>query len=292
MRRKPLRTVMLAGTLFAAGGVLLHQLLLGSSLALTYRAPATGAILPSIRQWIQLTLAHTSPAHLVEGVGVAWFIFVLALLLLSRTDRAGPLDRESLVRVSPDDEYDAQKANTAVLADSLQAGSTLPRRSLINPAVPHITAPPGLPSLHRSLLELPYAADDNVPTDSAEVSQVNCNPPGLNNGHLLELTRIAATERRCMPCGLFVVAQCVGSTSNSGEAGRRTVDVIVSQVAPLLAHDMALANEHLSALFEMAALRATNVLRHNGIRMAADVKVLVAGIMVIGNDIYVVNLGH
>jgi hypothetical protein len=257
MRRKPLRTVMLAVTLFAAGGALLRQLLLGSSLALTHWALAAGAILASIRQWIQLALAQTSPAQLVEGVGVAWFIFVLALLLLSRSDRAEPLDRESRVRVSPDDEYDVQKANTAVLADSMQTGNTLPRRSIVNPPMPHITV----------LL-------------------------GLSNGHLLALTRIAATERWCMPYGLFVVAECVGPTSNCGEASRRTVNVIVSQVAPLLAHDTALANEHLSALFEMAILRATYVLRQNCVRTAADVRVLVAGIMVIGNDIYIVNFGH
>jgi hypothetical protein len=95
-----------------------------------------------------------------------------------------------------------------------------------------------------------------------------------------------------MPYGLFVVAEYVGATSNSGEASRRTVDVIVSQVAPMLADDTALANEHLCALFEMAVLRATYMLRHNGIRAAADVRVLVAGIMVVGNDIYVVNFGH
>jgi len=87
MRRKPLRTVMLAGTLLAAGGALLHQLLLGSSPELTSWASATDAILESIRHWIQMVLAHTSPTQLVEGIGLVWFIFVLALLLLSRPDR-------------------------------------------------------------------------------------------------------------------------------------------------------------------------------------------------------------
>jgi hypothetical protein len=258
MRRKPLWTVMLAGILFAAGGALLHQLLRDPL------ASATGATLASIREWIQLTLAHTSAAQFVEGVGAAWFIFVLALLIRSRTDRAEPLLREPLVRVSPTDEYD----------------------------VPRIAAPPGLPPLHHLLLELLYAGDDKAPTDSAAARRGNGRSPGLNNGHLLALTRIAATKRWCMPYGLFVVAEYVGASSNRGEAGRPTVDVIVSQVALLTADDTAWANEHLCALFEMAILRAAYMLRHNGIRTAADVRVLVAGIMFVGNDIYVVNFGH
>jgi hypothetical protein len=257
MRRKPLRAVMLAGTLWVAGGALFHQPLIGSSGPLAHGASATGAMLAAISQWIQLVLAHTSPAQLVEGVGVAWFIFVLVLLLLTRNDRAEPLDRESMVRVSPGDEYDTQKASTAALADSVQAGAAPPCQSSSNPAVPRITT-----------------------------------RPGVNYWHLPAPTRIVATERQSMSYGLFVVAEFTGVTSNRDEAGRRTVDVIVSQVAPLLAHDTALANEHLSALFEMAVLRATYVLRHNGIRTAADVRVLVAGIIVIGNDVYVVNIGH
>jgi hypothetical protein len=249
---------MLAGTLFAAGGALLHQLLRGPW------ASATGATPASIRQWIQLTLAHTSSAQLVEGVGAAWFIFVLVLLLRSRTDRAEPLVRESLVRVLPDGEY----------------------------GLPRITAPPGPPPLHRSLLELLYAAGDNVPADSAAARSVSGNPPGLHNGHLLALTRIAASPRWCMPYGLFVVSQYVGATSSRGEASRRTVDVIVSQVAPMPGDDTALPNEHLCGLFEMAVLRATYMLRHSGIHTAAEVRVLVAGIIVVGNDIYVFDFGH
>jgi hypothetical protein len=261
MRRKPLWTVMLAGILFAASGALLHLLRFGSSPALTRWVSAWGAMLASIRPWIQLTLAHISPTQLVEGVGVAWFMFVLALLLLSRPDRAEPVHRESLVRVSP----------VRVSPD---------------------TAPPRLFTLCQPLLELPYAGDDNAPNDSAEVSQVNGNPPGLNDGRLLVLSRIAATERGGMSYGLFVVAEYLGSTSNSDEASWRTLDVTDCQVAVLLAPDTALANERLAAPVERAVLRASHVLRHDGIRMAADVPGLVAGIMVIGNDIYVVDFGH
>jgi hypothetical protein len=258
MRRKLLQAVVLAGTLWVAGGALLHQPLLGSSEPLAHGVSATGAMLAAISEWIQLVLEHTSPGQLVEGVGVAWFIFVLMLLLLTRTDRAEPLDHELMVRVSPGDEYDMQKASAAALADSVQAGDTPPCRSSANPPVPRITT-----------------------------------RLGLTYWHLLTPTGIAATERQSMSYGLFVVAEFVGVTSNRDEAGRRTVNVIVSQVAPLLAHDTALADEHFSALFELAVLRATYVLRHTGIRTAAaDVRVLVSGIIVIGNDIYVVYIGH
>jgi len=202
----------------------------------------------SIRQWIQLTLAHTSPAQVVEGVGVAWFIFVLVLLLLSRTDGAEPLHPKLQVHVSLD------------------------------------TAPPSLHLPHRPVLELPYAADDNPPSDSAEVSQVS-KALDLRNGYLLALTRIAATDRRWVPYSFFV-AECVGQpTSNSDGSSRQTVVVIVCLVAPLLARDTAVANECISWLFEMAALPASSLQRHDGIRTAADVTVTIAGIMVISSDV-------
>jgi len=52
------------------------------------------------------------------------------------------------------------------------------------------------------------------------------------------------------------------------------------------------ANERDCTLFEMAALRASSVLKPDSIRAAADVTVLVAGIMVIGNEVYFLNAGH
>ena len=137
MRCKPLRAVMLAGSLFAAGRTLLHQLLVGSSTPEASLASAMGAMLAAIRQWIQLALAHTSPVQIVVGVAVAWFIFVLALLLLTPTDR-----------VSPGDECDADNAIRAALAESMQATGTPPRRSLASTPVPHVTAPLGLNNGH------------------------------------------------------------------------------------------------------------------------------------------------
>jgi hypothetical protein len=141
-----------------------------------------------------LTLAHTSPVQLVEAMGAAWFIFVLALLLLSRPDRAEPLRRQSRIRVSPD------------------------------------TAPRALPLVHRPLLELPQAAHDNAPADAADVSQINGNPQELDNGHLLALIGISANERRCIPYGVVIVAEYVGPVSSGDEASWRTVDVIVCTI--------------------------------------------------------------
>ena len=246
MRRKPLRAVMLAGSLFAAGGTLLHQPLLGSSRPLASLASAMGAMLAAVRQWIQLALAHTSPVHIIVGVAVAWFIFVLALLFLTPTDR-----------VSPGEECDADNAIRVALAESMQARGTPTRRSLVNTPVPHVTA-----------------------------------PLGLNNGHLLALIGIAATERQRLPYGLFLVAEIMGARSEHGEASQRTIDVITSQIAPLLGNDRAWASEHLSALFEMAVRRTTHVLQYNDIRTTADLRALAAGIMVMGNNVYVVSVGH
>jgi hypothetical protein len=229
MSLKPLTAVMLAGSLLARGGFLLRQLPLRSSLPLANLASTPGSILKGIRLGIQSTLVHISPAQLVEGVGVAWFIFVLALLLLTRTDRDEPLDCESPVAVSP--------------------GS-------VHLPVPPVTASSG------------------------------------RNAHLTALTSIAATERRRLLYGFFLVAEFIGATSESGEVGRRTVDVVASRVCPLLTKDTALASERLSGLFEMAVLHATFLRRHNGGGTAASLRALVAGIMVMGGHVYVVNVGH
>ncbi len=244
---------------------------------LTHLASDISVFLGAIRHWIWPAVAHTSPAHVVEGVGVAWFIFVLALLLRTRSDRAEPLDRESPVRVSPADEN-----------DSTPASDVSPRRSSVYPPVPRIPTPPGLPALHRSLLDPPYAAADNLGSDIAPVSRVN----GNQQGHLLALTGIATSERRPMPYGLFLVAEDVADSSSSGEASRRTVDVIATQIAPLLAHDAALERESVAALFEMAVLRASIMLLHHRMRQASDLGAVVAGMFVVGNDVYVVKVGH
>src|SRR5262249_54030822 len=112
------------------------------------------------------------------------------------------------------------------------------------------------------------------------------------NGHLLALTGVTSTERGLLPYGLFLVAQDMEATSGSGEASRQIIDVIATQVAPLLANDAALESEHLATMFKMAVLRASMALSYQSIRTAVDLGAVVAGTMVIGQDVYVINVGH
>jgi serine/threonine protein phosphatase PrpC len=112
------------------------------------------------------------------------------------------------------------------------------------------------------------------------------------NGHLLALTGVATTEQGPVPYGLFVVAQDVEATSCHGEASRQIIDVIVTQVAPSLANDATLGSEHLATMFKMAVHRASMALRYQNIRTAAALGAVVAGTIVIGQDVYVINVGH
>ncbi|MGO8946967.1 MAG: PP2C family protein-serine/threonine phosphatase [Ktedonobacterales bacterium] len=321
MRRKPLRAVMLAAVLFVAVGALLY----GSPLwplPLANRATGAGAMLAAIRQWIRSAMAHITPAQLVGGVAVAWFFVVLALVLLARSGRDELPGAES-----PPDEYDLQHSSTVTLDDATSARDAPPHRSSVSAQVPRLSSLssfPTLPSVHLLPLEAPDAAADNISTDTVAVSQWSGNPPvgsiavqlpanyrnaegkhpaespGLvrplgteqKNGHLLALTGVASTSLRLLPYGLFLVAEDVGATSGSGEASRQIVDLIATQVAPSLANDAALESEHHATLFKMAVLRASMALRYQGIRTAADLGAVVAGTMIIGQDVYVINVGH
>jgi hypothetical protein len=208
-------------------------------------------VLLSIRQWIQLAVAHISPAQIVVGMVVAWFIFVLALLSLTRAAGVEPPECAASIGVLPDD------ASNTAHADVMKAGDTPPLRFSVNPPTARLTA-----------------------------------APGLDNGHLLALIGIAATGRRRVPYGLFLVGEILGDTPERGDTCRRTVDAMASQIAPLLPMDTMLAREHLFALFEMAVVRAKHVLQRNNLRTTDDLRALVAGIMVMGNTACVVNVGH
>ncbi|MGZ3681301.1 MAG: PP2C family protein-serine/threonine phosphatase [Ktedonobacterales bacterium] len=324
MRRKPLRAVMLAGVLFVAVGVLLHQapleaLPLADLSTVSTVSTGTGAMLEAIRQWIWLAAAHMTATQLVVGAGVAWFFFVLALVLFARSGRA-----ETPVRISPVDEYDTQHSRTATRADPTQTHGALWHRSSVYPHVPRIPPLPGVPTIDYLLLEPPDAAADDIRPETVAVSQLTVDPPGgstalqlpanngsakgryladspglmsppgtlRKNGHLLTLTGVASTERLLLPYGLFLVAEDVGATAGSGEASRKVVEAIATQIAPLLANGAALGSEHHATLFKMAVLRANVELRYQGIRTAADLGSQVAGMMIIGQDVYIINVGH
>ncbi len=269
-----------------------------------------------------MAIAHMTPAQLVGGVGLAWLFFVLALVLLARSGRAELLDAGSPVRVLPADEYDLHQSNTVTVAHPASADGAPPRQSSVPAQVSRSS--PTLHSVHLSPPEPPVAAADSICTNAMAVSQWSGNPlvgatanqlpansrsadgkyladsPGLThpldkqqkNGHLLALAGVTSTERWLLPYGLFLVAQDIGNTSSSGEASRQIVDIIATQVAPLLANDAALGSEHHATLFKMAVLRASMALRYQGLRTASDLGAVVAGTMIVGHDVYVINVGH
>src|SRR5262249_16295464 len=93
------------------------------------------------------------------------------------------------------------------------------------------------------------------------------------------------------PYGLFMVAEDVGGT-HGGKASRRAVEVIAEQIAPSLANDRGLGSEQLATLLKLAIIRASLDLRQQCLHGARDLGVAVTGVMILGEGVYVVNVGH
>lgn len=319
MRRKPLWKVTLASGLCVAIGAFLYRVLLGPRPVVRI-ATDTGTMLAEIRQWFRLAVAHASPVPLAVGAGVAWFIFVLALLIHVRSDQGGPPGDDSL-----DGAHNVQRPSIASNPDRAPLDCSPLRRSVVYPYVSRIPPLPRFPTTRHPARPPSGSRAEDVSADTITVGEFTddlqagstavqlwtddrCRIQGkqpqgsleltshpsvrTKNGYLLALTGVAPRERQLVPYGLFLVAEDVGATSSSGEASRQTIEAIATDVAPLLAINAALGSEHLTTLFKMAVLRASMALRHQSICTATDLEAAVAGMMIIGNDVYIVNVGH
>lgn len=307
-RHKLLRTVTSIGLLAGATWVILHQAAPGTLEGLASRS---GAALVGIQQWIRGVIAHATTAQLVEAAGLAWLVFVLALVLLARSKPAESPAQDSpfeisnaaaAVDVTPPAPYRQRTPESPVYSrmpplaanpaardtavdyvdheESTGDASYPPRRS----AIREVTAPPEPDLVTERTIEL--GKQDVHPR---EVRAGRTASP--RRGHVLALTGVSLTDERLQPYGLFVVAEDAGISRGDAAASRRTVEVIAEEVAPLLANDQGLGSSQLAALLKMAVMCASIDLRQRYIRTATDVAAAVTGAMVIGDAVHVVNVG-
>src|SRR5262249_2261403 len=241
------------------------------------------------------------------GAGLAWIVFVLALVLLARSSRNESLAEAPPAHEAPGNEPQLGPANTAAVTElaapyRAQLTESMPESRLsplLEDLVPrlepkehletHGAAPRG--SFTSGGAVAPSAPDllykhRSVPVEQPTGAQgtSSSGTPRQNLGHVLALTGISLTNERLIPYGLFIIAEAVGSP-RSGKASRRAVELIAEQIAPLLANDQALESEQLATLLQLAITRASLDLRKQCIRTATDLTVAVTGVMVLGGSV-------
>ena len=304
MKRKLLWTMAFAGVLVLVVGVVLHSLIFSALAALSARMSVAIA---AIHRWIHSATMHMTTTQIVEGAGIAWFFFVLALVLLARSGRAEARTRESPVE-SPDEAAiaDSTPAPREPVPEAI-ADSLLPLLPLSHAEreVPAEHAQPTrndpdehLPSGQPTVPTVP-AVSDAVTKRRTEPEQMSFyasegqdhRPMQKNRGHVLALTGISQTDGRLVPYGLFLVAEDVGTPPGNGTASRRGIEVITEEIVPSLASSSALKSAQLATLLKMAIMRADLDLREQGSRTAAVLETAVTGVMVVGDVVYVVNIG-
>lgn len=301
MKRKLLWAMAVAGALvLVAGAVLFH---LRPSLLAMLLAKAASAF-AALHRWIHGATMHVTTTQIVEAAGVAWFVFVVAVVLLARSGRGESRVRDPRIE-APDD--------TAVAAAA-------PPPEMAIPEVTRYSTRP-LPPIDYAQHEMPIEAVDHTSNDphghaagdpvaartAADLLTERTYAPGRRvvhmpegydhrpgqkkRGHVLALTGIAQADGRLLPYGLFIVAEDIGTPTGDGTASRRVIEVITEEIVPSLASSASLKSAGVAALLKMAILRADLDLREQGIRTATALEAAVTAVMVIGDVVHVVNIG-
>lgn len=304
--RKLLRRVAFLGVLTLFAAAVFHQYtLIATSTAL---APAgIRTVLAGAKQWLRGATAHLTTTQILEGAGLAWFIFVLALVLLARSGKT-----DSRIRATEMKMPDERGVTGAVLPQQAQVSEATTYSKLPSLPLSHahndapvdyleVTEPTGDTShgyLPSSPATVPVASD--VLTEQrVEPVLESIHPSETRNrqmlqscrSHMVALTGIARADGQLVPYGLFMVAEDVGTSQSAGTASRRAVGIISEEIAPSLASSSALGSAQLAALLKMAVMRASLDLREQGIRTATPFEAAVTGVMVIGDIVHVVNVG-
>lgn len=303
MKHKLLWTMAIIGVLALVLGIVLYLGILSVPAALSTRiSPAIAAI----HQWIQGVTMHVTPTQLVEGAGVAWFFFVLALVLLARSGRTDSQGRESQVAVPEEaaiagavPPYKAHAADEVVYlplpqlpqsyAEHEEPVEYVERTS--NDSSESSTSSLATALAASDVLTRQSIASERMPLPEPESERQNRRPSQSNRGHLLALTGIAQTDGKVVPYGLFLVAEDVSTSPGTGVASRRGIEIITEQILPSLANGSALKSAQLAALLKMAVMRADLDLREQGLRTATVLETAVTGVMVVGDVAHVVNIG-
>jgi serine/threonine protein phosphatase PrpC len=282
----------------------------------THWAPANlissaQAATTALWRWLRAATGHLTAMQLLEGAGGAWLVFVLALVAFARSSR-----HESLAEVPP--------AHVPHMVDTSDAPTITEDAPLYHTQMPELLPPSPTTPLPMSPAPHPETADyleassgslhanastgaamvlpelarldeqgivpKELPTDAPGTPRV-CEPR-RNCGHVLALTGISLTMAQPLSYGLFFVAEAAGSPQSGSKASRRVIELIAEQITPALVNDQALRSGQLATLLKVAMLRASLDLRQQRFRTTSNLGVVVTGVVIVGDVVHVVNVGH
>jgi serine/threonine protein phosphatase PrpC len=307
MKRHKLPWVMAAAGMVAVAAGTIARTLTPGTLALI--VPNASARVVVVLRWLREAAIYVSMTHLREAAAVAWLIFVLSLIVLARSRSNKPqtprLDESratSVAHTAPDQQ--------AQLTSKMQHGEIppLPMRPAPRPAIvehqesprnaPHgrdsgTLAAPGAPAL---AAEQQVEPGDQTPhttwkSDERTLGQSwsTLQSQSQTQSHTLALTGISLAPGRLLRYGLFIVAEDTGIV-HTGEASQRAVEVVAEQITPSLTSERMTDSVQVAALLKMAVLRANIELCLQSIDTGAELGAAIAGVMVIGDVAYAVNI--
>jgi serine/threonine protein phosphatase PrpC len=265
--------------------------------SLAQLAPQPNAAL-AVQQWIQQVTTHLTTTSFVVCAGVAWCIFVLALILLARSKRDMPREqkpqRESTKAAT---NADAAPTNIAQMPErsgshdapvtSLGAGDeVLTPAPTSSPTVTPVTVTPVAsdPAVEQR------ARSESQPVHESGMSDAPRIQP--NRGHVLALTGLSlSADGRLLPYGIFVVAEDVETAHGGSQASQRAVEIIAEQVVPSLATQPVPQTKQLTALLNAAIMRVGMEIGCRGSCSTMGLATAIAGVVVHGDMAHVVNVG-
>jgi serine/threonine protein phosphatase PrpC len=310
MMRRLLRAAAIVGVLAVTAGVVARATAPQPTLqAVADLAGDAMTALAAFAHRVRATVSHLTAAQLMEGAVVAWFLFVLALVLLARSKRAeSPEETQAetppaaTVRAATSAHQTPTPAATTHSLIPPVPGTQAPEKEPVSfldvlEDTPHgrslrgsAVAPPVSNPLTERGIESEQQHEDLSGIQSGRNGR-SSRRPRRSRGHVMALTGISRTDERLLPYGLFIVAEDEGVPSSGSTASQRTVEVIAEQVAPSLANEHVLGSVQLAALLKTAVLRASIELRQQCIRTAMDLGAAVTVVMVMGDMVYVVSVG-
>jgi serine/threonine protein phosphatase PrpC len=273
-------------------------------------------------------IAGVTPTQLLFVAGAAWFVFVLALVLLARSGRPRHVveDAEEL----PPEQAPPDPTETDAAFDALE---TLPRtrssaRLLPLPTPPAYAAPRSADARLRGDFDASL-----VYTDERSVDALRTKPlaepaaslngkrepkyaewppptatPGLGavsaphpeapiagyptRGHVVALTGVAPAGNRLLPYGIFFIAEDAAVPHADGASSKLALQHIAEQIVASLVDSHTLESEQLAAMLDLAVIRASIDLRQQRIVGAPKLEAHMAGVMIVDTHAYVVSVGE
>jgi serine/threonine protein phosphatase PrpC len=286
---------------------------------------ALQSLLASVRPGI----AGVTPTQLLLGAGAAWFVFVLALVLLARSGR--PRQAVEDVQGPPSQRLPPAPAETSAPSHAFE---TQPHKASSSAPLPPLTAlrgydaPRSADSQLSSDLDASFVHTDERSVDALRMMPLAAPAAGLNGrqepkyaewppptathglgavsaphpempaakyptrDHVVALTGVAPAGSQLLPYGIFFIAEDAAAPHADGASSKRVLQLMVEQIVASLVDSRTLDGEQLAAFLDLAVIRASIDLRQQSIVGASTLEAHMAGVMIVDTRAYVVNVGE